>query len=73
MYCHNMFVIHRERIIECQALGDTAVQFEKNRVRCRQSGDPEICLLRFWHINQFPDGIILFIFIQLNCRMPTMY
>ncbi|KAL0864447.1 hypothetical protein Bca101_043565 [Brassica carinata] len=45
----------RERIIECQSVGDTAVQFEKNRVRCQQSGDPEICLIRFWHINQFPD------------------
>ncbi|KAG2328811.1 hypothetical protein Bca52824_011539 [Brassica carinata] len=35
----------REHIIECQAVGDTAVQFEENRVRCQQSGDPEICLL----------------------------
>ena len=67
MYCHNMFVIHRERRIECQAVGDIAVQFEKSRVRCQQSGVPEICLLRFWHINQFPDGIILFFFIWINC------
>ena len=39
----------------------------KNRFRCHQSGDPEICLLRFWHMNQFPDGISLFFFIWLNC------
>ena len=62
-----MFVIHRERRVECQAVGDIAVQFEKNRVHYQQSGHPEICLLLFWHINQFPDGIILLFFICLNC------
>ncbi|KAF2564322.1 hypothetical protein F2Q70_00016977 [Brassica cretica] len=46
----------RERRVECQAVGDIAVQFEKNRVHYQQSGHPEICLLLFWHINQFPDG-----------------
>ncbi|KAF3602002.1 hypothetical protein F2Q69_00035398 [Brassica cretica] len=46
----------REHRVECQAVGDIAVQFEKNRARYQQSGHPEICLLLFWHINQFPDG-----------------
>ena len=64
MYCHNMFVIHRERRVECQAVGDIVVQFKKIRFHYQQAGHPEICLLRFWHINQFPNGISLF-FLQV--------
>lgn len=49
---------HSERILECQAVGIIAVEFERKRVRAQQHGEPENCLLRFWHINHFPDGII---------------
>ncbi|KAL0899036.1 hypothetical protein Bca101_082997 [Brassica carinata] len=45
-----------ECILECQAVGVVAVEFERERVRAQQHGEPGICLLHFWHINQFPDG-----------------
>lgn len=56
---NNIFVIYSECIIECQAVGVVAVQFEQERVRAQQCGEPEMCLLCFWLIYQFPDGILL--------------
>lgn len=35
-----MFVIQGERRIECQAVGDVDVEFERQRVRAQQSAEP---------------------------------
>ncbi|WZZ53004.1 hypothetical protein YC2023_053111 [Brassica napus] len=40
LFNHNMFVIQGERRIECQAVGDVDVEFERQRVRAQQSAEP---------------------------------